>query len=138
MVFAFSPASRPTSMKLTPSPSFCFDGVCSDAKANAGRASLKTSSRESTSADRLRDLRNQRREENKRVDTFPSLDRVTIRRYFYSERLLALASLDEVLTPCSEDANFRFSSAAQTSITCSSRRNTVVPDVFASRQCARA
>src|SRR6266404_5757497 len=137
MVFAFSPASRPTSIKVTPSPACCFSVACSGARANAGRAILRTSSRESTSADRLRDLRNQRREENKRVNTFPSLDRVTIRRYFYSKRLLALASLDEVPTPCSEDANFSFSSDPQTSITCSPRRATAVSDDCASGQRAR-
>src|SRR3979411_198611 len=138
MVFSFRRASRPTSIKLTPSPAFCFSGACSDARTSAGRASLRTPSSGSTSADRLRDLRNQRREENKRVDTFPSLDRVTIRRYFYSERLLALASLDEVPTACSEDANFSFSSAAQTSITCSPGLATAVPDISAPGQLARA
>ncbi len=33
---------------------------------------------------------NARREEDKRDDTFSSLDRATIRRYFYSERLSLL------------------------------------------------
>ena len=46
-----------------------------------------------TSALRLRDFKNARREEDKRGNTFPSLDRVRMRRYFYSERLPAFASL---------------------------------------------
>jgi glycogen debranching enzyme len=44
--------------------------------------------KERTRAERLRDLRNVRREEDKREITFRGLALATIRRYFYSERLL--------------------------------------------------
>jgi hypothetical protein len=43
-------------------------------------------------------LRNVRREEDKRENTFPGLALATIRRYFYSERLPAFASLLRVQT----------------------------------------
>src|SRR5439155_5801733 len=45
------------------------------------------------SAVRLRDFKNARREEDKRGNTFPSLDRVRMRRYFYSERLPTFANV---------------------------------------------
>jgi hypothetical protein len=45
--------------------------------------------KERTSAEPLSDLRNVRREEDKRENTFPGLALATIRRYFYSERLPA-------------------------------------------------
>jgi hypothetical protein len=43
-------------------------------------------------------LRNVRREEDKREITFPGVALATIRRYFYSERLPAFASLLRGLT----------------------------------------
>src|ERR1700688_4958942 len=58
-----------------------------------GRTRMRTSLKERTSAERLKDLRNDRREEDKRENTFPGLALATIRRYFYSERLPDFASL---------------------------------------------
>lgn len=81
-------------MKVAPIESLDFEGVCDSAnKCGPGRANPSTSVRERTSAERLRDLRNVRREEDKREITFPGVALATIRRYFYSERLPAFASL---------------------------------------------
>src|SRR4051812_15752622 len=94
MVLALSPAARPISVKLAPIKSFDFEGVCASAANRApGRARPRTSLKESINAERLRDLRKVRREEDKRESTFPALALATIRRYFYSERLPNFASL---------------------------------------------
>ena len=58
----------------------------------------RTSLNETTSAERLRDFKKDRREEDKRGNTFPGLALATMRRYFYSERLPAFASLLRVQT----------------------------------------
>src|SRR4026209_1285196 len=70
MVLALCPDSRATSIKLNPRPVAVLAGSSaaeSTACAGSGRASAKTLSRDSTSADLLRDLRNVRREEDKRA-----------------------------------------------------------------------
>src|ERR1700693_3559574 len=75
IVFTFSPDSRPTFTKLMPTSaiwavgsSFGGDAFCCGAPARnqRGRAMASTLSRESTSAEQLRDFRKTRREENKR------------------------------------------------------------------------
>src|SRR5580704_5532876 len=70
MVFAFSPDSRATLIKLRPRPAAGFPGS-SVAPKNArdlrGRVSARTLSKDSTSADLLKDWRNVRREEDKRA-----------------------------------------------------------------------
>src|SRR6185437_5067229 len=70
MVFALSPYSRATLIKLNPRPVTAFAGSSAaecNACAPSGRAIAKTLSRDSTSADLLRDWRNVRREEDKRA-----------------------------------------------------------------------
>src|SRR5579862_6645013 len=94
MVLALSPAVRPTSIKVAPIESFGFEELCASASNRGpGRARPKTSLNESTIAERLSDLRNHRREEDKRENTFPGFGLATIRRYFYSERLRDCTSL---------------------------------------------
>src|SRR5678815_311972 len=70
MVLALSPDSRATSIKLNPRPVAGFVGSSAaenSACGRSGRASARTLSRDSTSADLLRDWRNVRREEDKRA-----------------------------------------------------------------------
>src|SRR6476469_337763 len=70
MGFALSPDSRATSIKLNPRPVAGFAGSSAaenDASGRNGRASARTLSRDSTSADLLRHCRNVRREEDKRA-----------------------------------------------------------------------
>src|SRR5947207_15690110 len=94
MVFAFNPASRATSTKVAPSEVIGFSETEAAACGPCTRlASARACSSGSTSAVRLRDFKNARREEDKRGNTFPSLDRVRMRRYFYSERLPTFANL---------------------------------------------
>src|ERR1041385_2490527 len=70
MVFALSPDSRATFMKLTVGPESGLAGSSADAE-NAGdccgRAKERIASRESAAADLPNDWRNVRREEDKRV-----------------------------------------------------------------------
>src|SRR5580692_6700573 len=75
IVLAFKPDSRATFRKLTPRsgggsgvPSFCpaFWRDAAEARSQGGRAISQMFSRDSTSADRLRDFKNKRREGNKR------------------------------------------------------------------------
>ena len=87
MVFAFRPDSRATLRKLTPISlggvgyGFALDaeaGACFESREDKlrslleweGRASARTLSRGKTSAERLRDLRKARREEDKWNHTF--------------------------------------------------------------------
>src|SRR6266403_1632926 len=101
MVLAFSPASRATSTKLAPMELFGLSKARAAAGSQCdGRATARTCSSGSTSAVRLRDFKNARREEDKRGNTFPRLDRVRMRRYFYSERLPVLASLGRGPNQC--------------------------------------
>src|SRR5260370_12385262 len=72
-----------------------------------GRMSARIPCSGTTSADRLMDLRNARREKDKRDDTFSSLDHATIRRYFYSERLPAFASLSRGPDQCKSSVSSR-------------------------------
>src|SRR5438874_8058170 len=89
----FSPASRPTSTNVAPTEALGWSEASAAESVWIGRASAITSPSGSTSALRLRDFKNARREVDKRGNTFPSLDRVRMRRYFYSERLPGFASL---------------------------------------------
>src|SRR5712692_3911950 len=68
MVFALSPASRATLMKLKPRlvPSLA-DSSLVRKNAGSGRDRARTPSRDSAAADLLTDWRNVRREEDKRV-----------------------------------------------------------------------
>src|SRR5260370_42510692 len=110
MVVALRPASCATSTKAAPSVLFGFSATWAAATSPAfGRMSARISCSERTSAERLRDFKNARREEDKGNDTFSRLDRATIRRYFYSERLPAFASRATALT----NANHRFPLAKQ-------------------------
>src|ERR1700682_4218119 len=68
MVFASSPHSRATLIKLRPRPAAGFAGSSTrekSARELRGRASARTPSRDSTTADLLNDWRNVRREEDK-------------------------------------------------------------------------
>src|ERR1700687_5188513 len=70
MVFAFSPDSRATLIKLNPRPGPGFAGssaVLKNARDLRGRARARTLSRDSTTANLLKDWRNVRREEDKRA-----------------------------------------------------------------------
>src|SRR5271165_2496669 len=74
MVLAFRPDSRPTFRKLMPrsapgSAAFCCSTL---ARARRGHASARTCSSDNTNAERLRDLRNTRREGNNEVATWPA------------------------------------------------------------------
>lgn len=103
IVFALRPDSRATLMKLTPisfggggyrfelAPTAWFELAAGDWFESSGdqlrmslecrgRASARTLSSGRTSAERLRDLRNARREEDKWNDTFPCLAHVKICR----------------------------------------------------------
>src|ERR1700688_1404889 len=82
------------STKVAPIESFALAPVSSSASSfGPHRALPRTSLNDRTCAERLKDLRNDRREEDKRENTFPGLALATIRRYFYSERLPDFASL---------------------------------------------
>src|ERR1700688_3364490 len=70
-----------------------------------GRTRMRTSLKERTSAERLKDLRNDRREEDKRENTYPGLALATTRRYFYSERLPDSQLCDAVLTYAEDSAS---------------------------------
>src|SRR5258707_10014283 len=68
MVFAFSPDSRATLIKLRPRPAAGFEGSSTEEKSARelrGRARARTPSRDRTTADLLKDWRNVRREEDK-------------------------------------------------------------------------
>src|SRR5580693_2962963 len=68
MVFAFSPDSRATLIKLRPRPASGFAGssvAAKNARDLRGRVSARTLSKDSTTADLLKDWRNVRREEDK-------------------------------------------------------------------------
>src|SRR5215831_7991242 len=81
MVCAFRPASFATSRKLIPSGEFSG----SAAQANGVEMSEKTFSNERTSAERLRDFRNPRRDENKLSRTFPGKRVLHSGRFFYRQ-----------------------------------------------------
>src|SRR6266446_10511572 len=74
-VLTFSPEERATLRKLTPGSEGIAGGAsfgstfwsgAIEARSHGGRAARRTLSSDKTSADRLRDFRNTRREENKR------------------------------------------------------------------------
>src|SRR3984893_8371506 len=68
MVFAFSPDSRATLIKLRPRPAAGFAGSSTDKKSARelrGRARVRTPSSDRPTADLLKDWRNLRREEDK-------------------------------------------------------------------------
>src|SRR5580658_5524223 len=70
MVLTFKPDSRATFRKVTPrsggSSSVLSRLALADARSQLGHAIVRMVSRDKTSADRLRDFRNKRREGNKR------------------------------------------------------------------------
>src|SRR5690348_36827 len=106
MVFAFSPDSRATLMKLTPrSPLASFGAAafcCGAARSHRGRAIASTLSSESTSAERLRDFRKTRREGNKRFATWHSA-RAKIRPYSLYSGNRDFASLRPRRIPAPEE-----------------------------------
>src|SRR5215469_4361898 len=79
-------------VKLTAKSVVLSAGACNDACSRTGRAKARTFSSESTRADRLKDLRNPRREENKRLVPSRSA-RARIRPLLYSEKRLDIASV---------------------------------------------
>src|SRR5260370_18100586 len=87
-VLTLRPEERATLRKLTPGSEGIAGGAsfgstfwsgAIEARTQGGRAALRTPSSGKTSADRLRDFRNTRREENKRSLTGPFRLRVAIR-----------------------------------------------------------
>src|SRR5581483_341320 len=100
MVFTFRPACAATSMKDVSSAGVFGTPLSSLRKPDTGRARARTPRSGSTRLDLLRDFRNARRVEDKRGNSFLSLDRATMRRYFYSERLRPFASCENIPAHC--------------------------------------
>src|ERR1700687_1147820 len=88
MVFTFRPDSRATSRKVTPRSAGATEARWGPAR--MGRAIPITSCKVRTREDRLSDFRKERREENKRPDTFRGTTRVNGCLHLYSGSPAAL------------------------------------------------
>src|SRR5437763_16232258 len=95
MLTAFSPAARPTSTKLDPSDSLSLPAFCATTSQwERDVTSPRTPCSGKTSAERLNDFNNSRREMDKWRCTLLNLDRAKMRRYFTVNLFPAFATVE--------------------------------------------